>query len=163
MAGVPDDGHEVGGGEVLAPEQVGDEGGQDVTGHKEALGVVAMLEHEVGVLLKVGHVDGLAGLHDCRVLPHHQPTHVGKEEATVGIVGISHGLTALVVEPARKYKKDGAPSKDLVVPVVAAPGVDRVLAGHGVRHQQQHAQGGRGLGATSSKPVKSREVCIVRS
>ena len=162
MAGVPDDGHEVGGGGVLAPEH-GDQSGQDKSGHEEALDVMAMLEHEVGVLLEVGHVDGLAGLHDGRVLPHHQPTNVGKEEATVGIVGISHGLTALVVEPARKYKKDGAPSKDLVVPVVATPGVDRVLAGHGVRHQQQHAQGGLGLGATSSKPFKSKEVCIGRS
>ena len=107
VAGVPDDGHEVGGGEVLAPEQVGNEGGQDEAGHEEALDVVAVLEHEVGVLLEVGHVDGLAGLHDGGVLPNQQPAHVGEEEASVGIVGVGHGLAALVVEPAGKYEMDG--------------------------------------------------------
>ena len=65
----PYDCHEVCIGEGLAPQQVGDDGGQDEAGHEEALEVVAVLEHEERVRLKVRHVDRLPCLHHGRVFP----------------------------------------------------------------------------------------------
>ena len=40
---LPDNGHEVGGGEALPPEEVGEEGGQDEAGQEEAGEVVLVL------------------------------------------------------------------------------------------------------------------------
>ena len=36
-------------------------------------------------------------------LPDHEPTHVCKEEASVGIVRVALGLTALVMEPRKWF------------------------------------------------------------
>ena len=65
----PYDRHEVSIGERFAPEQVGNDGGQDEAGHEEALEVVAVLEHEQGVRLKVRHVDRLPCLQHGRMFP----------------------------------------------------------------------------------------------
>ena len=49
----PDHGHEEGRVEALPPEQVGQQGGQDEAGRKEAGHVVLVLEHHQGVGLQV--------------------------------------------------------------------------------------------------------------
>ena len=71
----PYDRHEVSIGERFAPQQVGNDGGQDEAGHEEALEVVAVLEHEQGVRLKVRHVDRLPRLHHGRVFPAEKRVH----------------------------------------------------------------------------------------
>ena len=98
---------------------VGHEGRDNEDKDDEEGDVVAVLEHDQGILLQVGHVDSAAGRRHGRVLPHQQPAHVGEEEASVDVVRVGVGLAPLVVDP-----------------VVPGPGVDRGLAGQAVAHQQ---------------------------
>ena len=66
---LPHNCHEVSVGKGLSPEQVGDQGWQDEAGGEKTEHVVAVLEHQHRVRLKVRHVDGLPCLHHGRVLP----------------------------------------------------------------------------------------------
>jgi len=68
------------------------------------------LESNDGVTLKVGHVNSSSLDFDCRMLLGHEPSHVGKEEPSLGIMRVGIGLGIFVM--------------DAVVP---APLVDRVL------------------------------------
>ena len=77
---ISEDGDEVGGDNVLAPEG-GHQGGQEEGGHNEALEIVTMLHHDQGVSLQVSHGDSAACPGHCRVLPDTQPAHVREEEA----------------------------------------------------------------------------------
>ena len=67
--GLPHNCHEVSVGKRLPPEQVGNDGGEEEAGGEKAEHVVAVLEHEQGVCLQVGHVYRLPGLHHGWVLP----------------------------------------------------------------------------------------------
>ena len=67
--GLPHNCHEVSVGKGLPPEQVRNDGGEEEAGGEEAEHVVAVLEHEQGVCLQVGHVDRLPGLHHGWVFP----------------------------------------------------------------------------------------------
>lgn len=71
----------------------------------------------------VAHVDLAALLLDQRMLVHHEPADVRKEEAPVRVVRIGVRLRVFVVHP-----------------VVAHPVVDGVLAGHGEAQGENDAQ-----------------------
>ena len=66
---LPHNCHKVSVGERLPPEQVRNDGGEEEAGGEEAEHVVAVLEHQHRVRLKVRHVDCLPCLHHGRVLP----------------------------------------------------------------------------------------------
>jgi len=72
---------------------------------------VPVLEHHNGVFLKIRHADGFPCFRNSWVLSHKEPPHVGKEEASLGIVGITDRLTALVVHPVVS-----APNQNAVLP-----------------------------------------------
>lgn len=87
-----------------------------------------LLEHDHGILLQVAHVDHLAlGLH-LRVLADQQPAHVGEEEATGRVMGISVSVGELVMHS-----------------MVTGPFVDAVLEGDRLQDHQEDAQWQAGL------------------
>ena len=79
---ISEDGYEVGGDNVLAPEGR-HQGGQEEGGDYEALEIVTMLHHDQGISLQVSHGDGAASPGHCRVLPDTQPAHVREEESSL--------------------------------------------------------------------------------
>ena len=76
----------------LPPQDAGDDGGKEDGEDDEEDAVVAVLEHDERLGLQVGHVDGLPARDDTGMFPHTEPTNVGEQETSPGIVRIRRGL-----------------------------------------------------------------------
>lgn len=76
----------------------------------------------------VAHVDQTTLFDALRVLPQHQPTNVGEEEAPVRVVRVGIGFGVLVMDS-----------------VIPDPIVQTVLTGHAVAAHQDDAQWKLGL------------------
>ena len=78
--------------DALSPQDDGDDGGKEDGEKEEEDVVVAVLEHDEGVGLQVGHVDGLPARDDPGMFPHTEPADVGEEKSSPGIVRVGRGL-----------------------------------------------------------------------
>lgn len=59
--------------------------------------ILLLLEHDDGIRFQVGHIDRLSFFLDHDMFSGHEPTHVGEEEASLGVMGVRVGLRVLVV------------------------------------------------------------------
>jgi len=67
------------------------------TDHEDQLQVMSSLELKDWFRLEITKINILSLLLDVRVLFDHQPTHVGEEESSASVVGVSLGLRVLVM------------------------------------------------------------------
>ena len=113
--------------EVLPPEVLGDLGGHDVAHVEGEPGIALLLEHDGGIVEKVGEVEVPPRLDDVWVLLDEEPPHVREEEAPGGVVRVGGGLGELVVDT-----------------VVAGPVPDGALVSYGVdKHEEEASREGR--------------------
>lgn len=82
-----------------------------------------LMELDDGVVVDVAHVKHATFSQHFRMLIHHKPADVSKEEASIRIVGIGIGFGEFVVHT-----------------MVANPFVDRILTGQCKAQHQNHTQ-----------------------
>lgn len=104
------------------------------------LDVVSLLEHAHRIPFNVAHIDAGALLLHQRMLAHHQPSHVRKEEATRKVVRIGVRVGVLVMHA-----------------MVAHPFPHAILERHRLHHNEQTAQRQLGLvRAVRPQPMRAR-------
>lgn len=84
--------------EGFAPEVHGDRHRHGEAHQRHDDEVVLLLVREDGVAVQIGHVDSLALVLHFRMLLAQEPSDVGEEEASLGVVRVRVGLAVLVVD-----------------------------------------------------------------
>lgn len=108
---------------TLAPEVPGHNGGHDEAEEYHGRYVDLSLDGADWVGQQVTDINALAFLANLWVFPHKQPAHVGKEEPSLGIVGVCIGFRELVVRT-----------------MITGPLNDVILEGHAVEDSKKDTQ-----------------------
>jgi len=90
--------HEKGGPEVFAPVASGNLCGQDKAHVKGRPWVALLLPVHEGIVQQIGEIHLATGLYDSGVLFDKQPTNVGVEKSSGGVVRIRGGFRKFVVD-----------------------------------------------------------------
>lgn len=109
---------------VLSPKVGSDLGWHDVAHVEGKPGIQFFLIVDNGVFHQVGKVHFATGFNDIRVFSDKEPSHVGKEKASSGIVRVRVRFGKLVVDA-----------------VIAAPVVNGALIGNGVAEHEKETNG----------------------
>jgi len=121
-------GDEEGVPEVGTPEVGRNLGRQDVAHVEREPRIELLLEVHGRVLHEIGKVHVASRFDDFGMLLDEQPSHVGEEESSRGVVRVGIGFRILVVDA-----------------VIACPVVDAALVGDGVAEHQENSERKPGL------------------
>lgn len=99
-----------------------------------------LLEHNNGIGFQIAHIDLFALLLDVGMFSAEQPTHVGKEEATSGVVGIGISVREFVMDA-----------------MIACPLVNAILEGERLAQHKENTQ--RHLGFVGTMRPQTMNAC----